>query len=79
MKTPSDYILIGADERIRIGISGSLSYTMDRFGLTIEHLTMQKTKDGFDYWKYKIHNPKKFMIACIQHGIKYKSRNEENL
>jgi hypothetical protein len=73
MKKPSDYILIGADERIRIGLSGSLAYTMQKFGLTFEYLTQQKDEDGFHYWKYKIYDHKKFMLACIQYEIVYKS------
>ena len=66
-------ILITSQEKLRIGLNGPISKITDKFGVAFEYCDIQNSIDLYNLtWRYKVQDEKKFLLACIKHGIIYK-------
>jgi hypothetical protein len=71
------YINITSEEKDRIGLTGTLTYTTLEFGITLEYCDMEHSRDLYNLlWRYKVQDKKRFMTAVIKYGIKYKNVKE---
>jgi hypothetical protein len=65
-------IIIKSPEKERIDLNGIPEDTIKRFGLSFSFCDLTNSHDLHNLiWTYNIVDEKKFMLACIEHGIKY--------
>lgn len=72
-------ILISSEEKLRIGLNGPTPQVTEKFGVAFKDCDILHSVDLHNLiWIYKIVDKKRFMLACIEYGIRYKPFRENN-